>query len=97
VIIPVDTSISFKNKIEPIFNNNNNCISCHSGSLAPDLRTGKAYVSINNATYLNLTTPESSKIYAHPSPQSVTHQQKKYTAVEAATILEWIKQGAKNN
>ncbi len=92
------TDISFSKSVEPIFTNSNNCTACHkSGGTNPDLSTGKAYTSINKATYINTTTPESSKIYLYPSPTTSTHTHKKYTAAEAATVLNWIKQGAKNN
>ena len=92
------TDISFATAVEPIFNNGNNCTACHkTGGTNPDLATGKAYASINKPAYISLTTPESSKIYLYPSPTTSTHTHKKYTAAEAATILKWIQQGAKNN
>jgi hypothetical protein len=97
VVIPKD-SIKFSTQIEPIFNNGNNCTSCHGGSQVPDLRTGKAYNSINNATFINLTAPETSLIYHHPSPENTSdHAWKKYTAEQEAYVLKWIKEGAKNN
>jgi len=92
------TDISFAQTIEPIFNNGNNCTACHkTGGTKPDLSTGKAYTSISNAAYINSATPESSKIYSVVEPGSSTHMHKKYTAAQAANVLNWIKQGAKNN
>lgn len=90
------TDISFAQAVEPIFNNGNNCTACHkTGGTSPDLSTGKAYASV--AKLINTASPESSKIYLYPAPATSTHTHKKYSATEAATVLNWIKQGAKNN
>ncbi len=104
VIAPIDVDdpdapqISFATQIEPIWNNNNNCTACHkTGGTNPDLTTGNAYNSVNVAKYINSATAEESKIYSHPNPDTDTHKQKKYTASQAALILGWIQQGAKNN
>ena len=97
---PVDTTvvISFSTDVEPIWNNGNNCTSCHkAGGQAPDLETGKSYSSINNLGLVDLTNPETSIIYEHPAPSTNTHKWKKYDATQAQTILTWIKQGGKNN
>jgi hypothetical protein len=94
---PDAPQISFANEIIPIFVNNNNCTSCHNGSQVPDLRAENAYASINNSRYINTTTPEESKIYKYCSPETTTHMRKKYNSAQAALILGWIQQGAKNN
>jgi len=39
--LPPVSDVSFKNDIQPIFNQG--CISCHSGNLDPDLTTGNSY------------------------------------------------------
>lgn len=96
VIIPKDTSISFVQKIEPIFTDEG-CTACHPTTMGLDLTVGKAYNSINKAKYIDLVKPENSLIYKHPSPSTSDHSYKKYTPVQAGTILEWIKQGAKDN
>lgn len=92
-----DIIISFAQEIEPIFNNSNNCTSCHNGGLNPNLTTGNAWTSLNSTKYINFGTPEESLIYLHPNPTSSEHSQKKYTATQAALVLGWIQQGAKNN
>ncbi|HSH19331.1 MAG TPA: hypothetical protein VLA03_02690 [Draconibacterium sp.] len=101
VIDPDDPNapqISFANDIAPIFNANNNCTACHkTGNQMPDLTTENAYKSLNSARYINDNSPEESLIYKHPHPDSGTHSQKKYTAAQAALVLGWIQQGAKNN
>ena len=96
--IPEDVEISFANEILPIFNTGNNCTACHrTGGQTPDLTESNAYNSINSAKYINPTTPEESLIYKVPAPGSSGHRHKVYTEQQAALILAWIKQGAKNN
>lgn len=90
--------ISFKQEIVPIFTNGNNCTSCHdTGGQIPDLTADNAYNSLNSSRYINSSTPEESKIYTWPHPDTDSHKQKKYTQTEAANILIWINQGAKDN
>ena len=90
--------VSFKNEIVPIWNNGDYCTSCHTtGKQAPDLTPDKAFASINSSRYINTTTPEESKIYKYPHPDTSTHTRKKYNSAQAALILKWIKEGAKNN
>jgi hypothetical protein len=98
VIDPEDPNapqISFANEIVPIFTEN--CTSCHNGGQAPDLRAENAYASINTSRYINTTSPQESKIYTYCSPETTTHMRKKYNSAQAALILAWIQQGAKNN
>lgn len=98
VIDPEDPDaqqISFANEIVPIFTAN--CTSCHNGNQAPDLRAENAYAAINTSRYINTASPQESKIYAYCSPETSTHMRKKYNSAQAALILAWIQQGAKNN
>ena len=88
---------SFADEIIPIWNDNNNCTSCHNGGQAPDLRAANAYASVNTTRYINSATPEESKIYKYCSPETTTHTRKKYNSAQAALVLAWIQQGAKNN
>lgn len=95
---PDTTTVYFSTDVEPIFNNGNYCTACHAtGKTPPDLTTGNAYSAINSTRYLNTGTPEESLIYKYPLPETTTHMQKKYNSAQAATILKWIQQGAKNN
>jgi len=100
VIDPDDPNaeqISFSSDILPIFTTGNNCTSCHStGKTSPDLTATKAYSALITK-YINTTSPEQSKIYSVPNPNVSGGHQKKYTAVQAALVLGWIQQGAKNN
>ena len=100
--IPDDSTVvvSFKTDIIPIWNDGNNCTtsSCHvTGKVAPDLTPDKAFAAINSTRYINSAAPEESKIYKYPHPDTNTHQRKKYNSPQAAKILKWIKEGAKNN
>lgn len=94
---PGDTTnpISFSAEIEPIFTNTN-CTDCHgTGGTKPDLTTGNAYNSINTMGLADTADPESSIIYVKPNPNG--NHYKKYSSSDAALILGWISQGAKNN
>jgi hypothetical protein len=90
------SDVKFSTQVAPIFSTEDKCTSCHkAGATSPDLTAANAFAEISGL--INTTTPEESIIYAYPSPNTNTHTRKKYTAVEAATILQWIKEGAKNN
>jgi len=97
-IVPPGDTISFSLNIVPIWNNGNNCTSCHNtGGQAPDLTPSAAYNSIISMGLIDQANPANSIIYLHPSPSTSGHSWKKYTIDEAAAILEWIEDGAKNN
>jgi len=94
---PITGTVSFSTQVAPIFSTSTNCTSCHkTGGTAPDLTTANAYASIVPGL-INATTPEQSLIYTVPAPTTAGHTWKKYTAGEAAIILAWITDGAKNN
>jgi len=95
VVPPITGTVSFSTQVAPIFTAGNKCTACHNtGGQAPDLSAANAYASIVPGL-INTTTPEQSAIYSFPGGTS--HSWKGYTALEAATILAWIKDGAKNN
>jgi hypothetical protein len=92
--------VSFATDVMPVFTNNENCSSCHSpGSDIFSLATREdAWNSIQANNLVNISAPESSKLYdkiIESNPQA--HDWKKYTSSEAAIVLKWITQGAKNN
>lgn len=90
---PEDT-ISFSLQIEPIFTDIG-CVDCHPSFHKPDLTPGNAYNSITSEGLVDTTNPEQSILYVHPSPSGDHY--KKYTSADAALVLQWITQGAKNN
>lgn len=95
-VTPPDPTVEvkFSSEIVPIFSANN-CINCHkAGGTSPDLTAANAYNSIY-PSLVNLSSPELSTIYVTPVPSG--NHPVKYTPNQAALVLEWIKQGAKNN
>lgn len=97
-ILPVETPpidnggepISFATQIVPIFTQQ--CNSCHN-SQAPLLTASAAYAQVVPA-YVSTSAPSSSKLYVNA--QSGSHYAK-VSATQAALILQWITEGAKNN
>jgi hypothetical protein len=89
-VVPVVNNVSFSTQVAPIFAEK--CVSCHDNQ-APKLTADVAYSQLVPG-YVNTASPESSKIYVNAS--SGTHYAK-VSAAQAALILEWIKEGAKNN
>jgi hypothetical protein len=88
-------TVSFAGEILPIFTNNNNCTACHrTGGTSPDLSADRAYNSIVPGL-INSDNPELSRIYTVPAPSSP--HASRYNLVQAAKVLNWIKQGAQNN
>lgn len=93
---PMDT-IYFSQDILPIWNAGDNCTSCHNtGGTPPDLTPDYAHAAVVPA-FVNTATPNESVIYTVADPITSTHGWKKYTSSEAATVLQWIEQGALNN
>ena len=85
-----NTAWSLKTDIQPIFTSN--CISCHGGTVSPDLRDGKSFTVLSKGF---VTAPaESSRLYVKMI--SPGHEARS-TAAEKLKVLYWITQGAKNN
>ena len=91
---PDAPEISFSAEITPIFDSK--CTGCHKpGGQTPDLTAANAYSSLTGSDrYVKTSAPETSLIYTKPSP---TGSHVKYSEAEAAKVLTWITQGAKNN
>jgi hypothetical protein len=94
VVAPI-TSVSFAQDVAPIFSTGDKCTACHKtgGTQAPDLTAANAYSQIFPA-FVNTASPASSVIYINAS--SGNHYAK-VSATQAAIILKWITDGAKNN
>lgn len=97
-VIDPEEEVFFAVDVVPIFTAK--CVSCHGGSVNPDLRADKAYASLvtnaNPATkYVNTATPETSVIYTKLLPG--TSHDGRSTGIEQQTILKWIQDGALNN
>lgn len=92
---PNAVQVSFATDIQPIFNSK--CIFCHdTGGQSPDLTEGNSYSSLNSGNFIDTGNPSGSPLYQKPNPDAGGSHQK-YTPVEAALVLAWIQQGAKNN
>jgi hypothetical protein len=67
VIIPdtleITTPVSISTDIIPVFGKSCSLSGCHnSGGLKPDLSVDKAYNSLVNGNYVDLSTPENSQV-----------------------------------
>ena len=88
--------VRFSEDIAPIFTDKE-CVTCHQQGISSiDLNENQAYVSITEKL-INHDSLELSKIFVFPNPESFIHQYKKYTPEQAALVLLWLKQGAKND
>jgi mono/diheme cytochrome c family protein len=95
---PIDTTVpvSFATQIQPVFTAN--CILCHkTGGTSPDLSAGNAYSSINSSKYINTTSPAQSLIYRRVIASGGFTGHLNLPSAQAAILLAWITQGAKNN
>jgi hypothetical protein len=91
---PPGDSTSFSLKIIPIFEES--CVSCHgAGGISPDLTPANAYNDLFAENQIDTVTPENSNLYIKCATGGSMN---KYTkAGDPETILQWIKEGAKNN
>jgi len=89
--LPAGDSIKFSTDVVPIFNA---CIGCHNGSQPPDL-ANNPYQSLISGKFVDVADPTQSKIYIQLT--TVPSHIPRVSPEQLETILEWIKQGAKNN
>lgn len=97
--LPDDIEVSFLNEIIPIFNASCNTSGCHNtGGIAPDLSPSKAYNALISGNYIDLDAPENSELYQWMAGnRGLSMPISGPNAIYNATVLQWIKQGAKNN
>jgi len=90
------TPISFASQIAPILSTGDKCTQCHKpgGLGSPDFSNPTTVYSQIVPKYVNTTSPASSTFYVNAS--SGNHYAK-VSATDAALILAWITEGAKNN
>jgi hypothetical protein len=90
--IELPDTISYSVEIQPIFDEN--CISCHGGTVNPDLRADVSYSNLLEGGYIDTVNAEGSALIeklhegVHDSRATLTEKQ---------LILEWIKNGAPDN
>lgn len=89
--------VSFQTELAPIFNSSCATAGCHvTGAHAPYLSTSVSYAEIVNGGYVNLTSPQQSKLY-----QMITGEMGQYMPSPVKTntqkVYDWIRNGAPNN
>lgn len=89
---PESDTISYSQDIQPIFDKN--CVSCHSGGIAPDCRPSKSYTALVPA-YVVAKEPQNSELYTKCA--SGGSMAPYTTAANLSLIERWIKAGAKND
>ena len=93
VVIDSSIPVSFATEVQPVFTKT--CIGCHGGGRKPDLRVENSYESLLSNEFIttDTTQTESSRLY-----EMITVGHKSLTSdIEKQTIINWMKQGAKNN
>jgi len=95
-IIEPPSSVSFADDIQPIFDQN--CISCHSGSLDPDLTAGNSYNSLKGLIVSG--DAASSELYQRlngTNGQNLMPPGSPLAKAQIDLVGQWIDEGAKNN
>ena len=93
--------VSYKDNIQPLWNND--CIECHSGNVAPDLRAANSYESLLDGGFVIPGNADESILYLSlfegtgvslmpPKPNGPWPDSPNRKLVE-----DWINQGAKDN
>jgi hypothetical protein len=90
---PAETdTISYSQDIQPFFNKQ--CVSCHQGGIAPDLREGKSHSALV-PDYVVAKDPDNSLLYTKCAPGG---SMAPYTpSADLALMKRWINAGAKND
>lgn len=95
--LPIPSDVSFQGQIQPIFNRS--CVSCHGGSLAPDLRSANSYNQLLSGNYVIPNSAEESVLFKSligqgaplMPPGSPLNQS------DINLVGQWINEGALNN
>lgn len=89
--------VKFSSDILPIFNNKCNVAGCHTvGHGVIDLSAANAYNDLNTKNFIDTDYPAESRLYKILVNVGSSHTGRS-TPAEQDLILQWIKQGAKNN
>lgn len=97
--VETPTNVSFAGDIQPIFNQN--CISCHNGSLHPNLTTGNSYNALMALPTGSIVPGDASgsELFQmlngggdNPMPPGTSIPQ-----AQIDLFGQWINEGAKNN
>lgn len=93
---PTAPDVSFATDIQPIFDSS--CVSCHSGSLNPDLRDGNSYTAITGSGLVVADDLAGSELYQRLLGNgNIMPPSGALSTVKTNLFKNWILQGAKNN
>lgn len=71
------------------------CTDCHDGGTPPDLTAENAYIELTSGGFVDIETPENSKVY---KKMEIGGSMNQYTnTTDIAIVLKWIEQGALEN
>lgn len=95
---PLDESalpeeVSLTTDIIPIFEEK--CTKCHDGGTPPDLTSDNAYINLSAGGYINIDSPDESKLYE--AINTGGSMQQYANNLDRALILKWITEGAYDN
>ncbi len=89
--------VSFSKDVLTLFTSNCALSGCHvTGGIPPDLSAGNAYNSLISGGYVNTGTPQQSPIYTVVISSGAMNSHLPNFS-DQQVILNWIKQGAKND
>jgi len=95
------TEVSFATDIQPIFNSD--CISCHNGTIDPDLREGNSYDALMSLPAGSIVSGNSEgselmEMLNHdPAADNTMPPGSPISKAKRILFANWIDQGAKNN
>jgi len=96
---PQDTTVvelSFEGRIIPIFQDN--CVECHTAIDVLDLTPENAYTDLWAKNEIDTLVPENSNLYLRLTSQTMPMPQTGNLPTDTIqVVLQWIKEGAKNN
>jgi hypothetical protein len=97
-LVPDSVAVSFKDNVLPIFSSKCNMSGCHAaGAIPPDLSPANAYNSLINLNQIDTLAPIESNLYKEIKTGGGMVSYSNITTSEAALVLKWITEGAKNN
>ncbi len=91
---PANDTISYSQDVQPFFTAK--CVSCHAGSLAPNLVAGQSYAAVVPA-FVTANSPETSELYTVCAPGGSMVSYGNVTSAELDLLYRWIFAGAKND
>jgi hypothetical protein len=93
---PANDTISFSQDVQPFFDAK--CVSCHAGSVAPNLVAGQSYGAVVPA-YVTANSPETSELYTvcAPGGSMVGYVNGGISSDELRLLYRWIYAGEKND